>query len=92
MAGQLSPAGIRDRLAPGSVDRPATPTPTPSIIDYLTAIACHETGHTVGLLHGDNAIPTVPNQTGSLMCMKKTVSSADYPLGSHNAAQIDTVY
>lgn len=64
----------------------------PCSADFIRAIACHETGHTVGLLHGDNAIPTVSNLTGSLMCMRKPVYDGDYPLGSHNADQIDSVY
>lgn len=55
-------------------------------------LACHETGHAVGLLHGANSNPTSNNQASALQCMKKTVSSADWHLGSNNTTSINNMY
>jgi hypothetical protein len=54
------------------------------------ALACHETGHDVGLTHGAQAAPTVPNGSSSLHCMKDP--DRDTYLGTHNVNQIDAVY
>jgi hypothetical protein len=57
----------------------------------LQRIACHETGHAVGLLHGENAAPVVANDYGPLECMK-TNQVPPRTLGSANASLIDATY
>ena len=37
--------------------------------DPAQLTACHETGHAVGLTHGDDAYPTLPNQDPDVGCM-----------------------
>lgn len=54
------------------------------------ALVCHESGHAVGLTHGDDASPPIPNDDPSLACMK-TVAVEDI-LGTHNVRQIDGTY
>lgn len=56
------------------------------------ALACHETGHGVGLLHGQNAEPTKANTAASLYCLKTPVTGADRYLGDHNVKQINRTY
>lgn len=43
-------------------------------------LACHETGHALGLLHGDDADPKTPNQSAKMYCMKAEFSPNDYSL------------
>lgn len=57
----------------------------------LKSTACHETGHGVGLLHGVDAEPSVPNSSESLRCMR-TPATGDELLGSHNADRINATY
>ncbi|MFB7935424.1 hypothetical protein ACFC4C_40670 [Streptomyces sp. NPDC056039] len=58
---------------------------------YTPGVACHETGHAVGLLHGDRSYPRVGMQDNRLGCMKKTVDF-DQPLGSNQKRNINIVY
>lgn len=61
----------------------------------VRAVACHETGHSVGLVHGDEAYDhPISNTTGSLYCMQTDTGGlpVPYQLGSHNADQINVVY
>jgi hypothetical protein len=54
-------------------------------------LACHETGHAVGLLHGQDASPAQSNTEYWLFCMQDPVGPG-VGLGAHNAAQINAVY
>ncbi|WP_236579858.1 hypothetical protein [Streptomyces sp. HM190] len=58
---------------------------------YSPGLSCHETGHAVGLLHGADASPRLPNQDSRLGCMKKTPGFAD-GLGTNNRDNIDANY
>ncbi|MGW0712321.1 hypothetical protein ACWD4G_41340 [Streptomyces sp. NPDC002643] len=58
---------------------------------YTPGLVCHETGHAVGLLHGSDASPALPNQDPRLGCMKKSVDFAD-GLGANNREQINANY
>lgn len=61
--------------------------------NFLRAIACHETGHTVGLLHGEDALPPVRNTDIRLGCLRTPLSEGDtYALGQHNATEINYTY
>jgi hypothetical protein len=55
-------------------------------------IICHETGHAVGLTHGDDAYPYEDNDNSSLHCMETPNASVHPELGSHNAAEINATY
>lgn len=56
-------------------------------------VACHETGHAVGLTHGENADPAVSNSLDqTLGCMKTPYSNASRVLGYENAANINSMY
>jgi len=55
-------------------------------------IACHETGHAVGLLHGNDAYPTLDPADGRLGCMMNGVYELPYYLGSDQSHQIDLTY
>jgi hypothetical protein len=58
------------------------------LLEYI----CHETGHAVGLLHGDLSHPKVGNTEGVLGClMTPSVSGVDF-LGAHNVGQINSTY
>jgi hypothetical protein len=54
------------------------------------ALACHETGHAVGLTHGQQASPQLSNGDNSLGCMTTPVETSD--LGSHNTNMINATY
>jgi hypothetical protein len=54
-------------------------------------LACHETGHAIGLLHGQEASPRLSNSDPSLGCMVKYVG-ATTGLGSNNINEIDATY
>lgn len=54
------------------------------------AVACHESGHAVGLTHGSDADPKVSNSNSVLGCM--TTPSNYTTLGSSNASNINFVY
>jgi hypothetical protein len=53
------------------------------------AIACHETGHAVGLLHGQQASPVRANSDQSLECL---AIPAPFVLGAHSVPQINATY
>jgi len=55
-------------------------------------LACHETGHAVGLTHGEDAWAPESNTASELGCMETPDSGSRPHLGSHNASQINTVY
>ncbi|MET8538635.1 hypothetical protein ABZV67_45025 [Streptomyces sp. NPDC005065] len=57
---------------------------------YDTSVACHETGHAVGLVHGDGANPRLGNEDSRLGCMIKDGWNND--LGSNNTGNINKVY
>lgn len=63
---------------------------TPSV-----ELACHETGHTVGLTHGNVADPdagvSVDNHTDSLKCMTTQPIEFGY-VGPHNHDEINETY
>ena len=54
------------------------------------ALACHETGHAVGLTHGSDADPHVSDEQSDFACMRTPV--VDELLGAHNASQINSTY
>lgn len=59
---------------------------------HRRALACHETGHAVGLLHGGNADPIVSSTDSRLGCMRTPFDADSYTLGPHNVAQINETY
>lgn len=54
------------------------------------ALACHETGHAVGLLHPTEADPPRGRRSSRFRCM--TNSPGSTALGPHNASEIDSTY
>jgi hypothetical protein len=56
-------------------------------------LACHETGHAVGLTHGAQASPVESNSDGSILgCMETPDSGAHPYLQSNNVDNINAVY
>lgn len=55
-------------------------------------LACHETGHAVGLTHGRNADPQVSNTNSSLGCMETPDSGNRTTLGSWQTTEINDTY
>jgi hypothetical protein len=54
---------------------------------YNAALACHETGHSVGLAHSG------PQSSGSMVhCMQAQVPPYDPYVGPHNASTINAMY
>ncbi|MEV0345093.1 hypothetical protein AB0H88_04970 [Nonomuraea sp. NPDC050680] len=58
---------------------------------YIYARVCHETGHAVGLQHGDYAIPWLNKTDSRLGCMV-TPSAGHNHLGDNNRENIDGTY
>ncbi|MEV6166021.1 hypothetical protein AB0L71_29735 [Streptomyces sp. NPDC052052] len=54
-------------------------------------LACHETGHAVGLTHGQDASPRVKNTNSGLACMVTPLNGINY-LGSSNKELINSTY
>lgn len=54
---------------------------------YAESIGCHETGHAIGLRHGDRANPPLGRQDSRLGCM--TTPSSTRLLGSNNVQLIN---
>lgn len=55
-------------------------------------LACHETGHAVGLTHGNNASPTQSNTSSALGCLETPDRGSQYHLGANNIAEINATY
>ena len=55
-------------------------------------LACHETGHAVGLLHGNNAAPAIEPDDARLGCMQNEVATLPAGLGSDQVHQINNTY
>jgi hypothetical protein len=55
-------------------------------------LACHETGHAVGLLHGADAYPVLPSTDGRFGCMMNEIYELPYYLGSDQTHQINNTY
>jgi hypothetical protein len=58
---------------------------------WTKGLTCHETGHAVGLVHGQRAFPAVPNNDPSLKCMEKPTPATDN-LGDNNKDNINATY
>ncbi|WP_162801962.1 hypothetical protein [Ornithinimicrobium murale] len=56
------------------------------------ALVCHEAGHTVGLLHGNEAVPWRANDHAELGCMVTPIDGDLRGLGDHNNHQINSAY
>lgn len=55
-------------------------------------LACHETGHAVGLTHGRQASPAVSQTNSALGCMETPDYGNRTGLGSNNIAEINATY
>jgi hypothetical protein len=60
----------------------------------VRGLACHETGHAVGLTHGAEAAPVLDNDDGILGCMKTNIPLASFPiyLLDQNIKMINSTY
>ena len=58
---------------------------------YTRGLACHETGHSVGLLHGQNASPRTSNTDNDLGCMVTPVGS-NVAIGANQRNRINNTY
>lgn len=58
---------------------------------FTKGLVCHETGHAVGLLHGDSASPRKRNNDENLGCME-TPTSPDEGLQANNIELINNTY
>jgi hypothetical protein len=67
---------------------------TEDITTVPRSLACHESGHAVGLLHGFNAEPQVPNDDPTLGCMGSgmPIGSLSQYLGTQNINMINGTY
>lgn len=60
---------------------------------YSKKIACHESGHAVGLTHGTEAYPVTSNSSSILGCMRTPIESmTTADLGSNQVSNINSVY
>ena len=57
-----------------------------------TALACHETGHAVGLTHGEDARPRTANDANVMYCMETPIDNNRDILGPNNVGNINIVY
>lgn len=55
-------------------------------------LACHETGHAVGLVHGAQAYPSQSQQASIMGCMVTPANDAQMYLGDTNVQNINGVY
>ena len=60
--------------------------------DTYQSIACHESGHMVGLVHGRESDPIQDDSNPVLGCMRDGVSDPMTTLGSHNVTSINSAY
>lgn len=58
---------------------------------YTYALVCHETGHAVGLQHGDRSSPRLSRTDSRLGCMR-TPASGHNDLGANNRENINATY
>jgi len=56
------------------------------------ALACHETGHGVGLTHGPDAWPALSDTDARLGCLRRPVVAANSLLGQNNVDNINSTY
>ncbi len=56
------------------------------------AIACQETGHTVGMLHGSNSDPSQADTSAAFRCMRTNPLAAVASMGPHNINQVNGQY
>lgn len=57
------------------------------------AVVCHETGHTIGLLHGSQTNPQVSNKNANLGCMRTEPLTGEMRfIGEHNLWEADRMY
>lgn len=59
---------------------------------YGRALACHETGHAVGLTHGYDASPRTDNSAALLGCIVTAYNAAKLYLEQNNVDNINSVY
>jgi hypothetical protein len=59
--------------------------------NYDLGLSCHETGHTVGLLHGAQSYPTTGNNDSVLGCMQKAPGD-NARLGANQRENINDEY
>jgi hypothetical protein len=57
-----------------------------------TELACHETGHAVGLTHGHEASPRESQTASELGCMETPDSGNRPHIGAHNKSEINATY
>ncbi|WP_329028004.1 hypothetical protein [Streptomyces sp. NBC_01423] len=55
-------------------------------------LACHETGHAVGLTHGADAYPSESNTASELGCMETPDTGNNPYIESHNVSEINATY
>lgn len=55
-------------------------------------LACHETGHAVGLTHGADAYPSESNTASELGCMETPDYGNNPYIESHNVSEINATY
>lgn len=60
-------------------------------IQFDKELMCHETGHAVGLTHGQDASPAESNTAAELGCME-TPDGGGLGLGAHNKSEINATY
>ncbi|MFI6288959.1 hypothetical protein ACIBCM_30155 [Streptomyces sp. NPDC051018] len=58
---------------------------------YHEGVVCHEAGHAVGLLHGEDAAPALNDSHPALGCMRKPIGLG-MTLGANNRSQINSNY
>lgn len=56
-------------------------------------VACHESGHAIGLVHGNQAGPSVDDGADSLHCLQRPYDQiTDSVIGPHNHDQVNDTY